>query len=171
MRKLTMLMAVLAAGVANADSGGSSCSVLSDTIYRQVAAGGNGGRRVATLPARMPGPFVCRDTARAVSRGFTRAMAERNFYVTWPTTERRRVDVCLNHDLSRCFPNQDPFVPLFSPHDAAFVVQQWQVVQRTVRAAMPAGTASDVSRFDPAAVAYRLQRGLQRESGSRQVFD
>ena len=171
MRKLTLMMAMIAAGAANADTSYAPCSILSDTIYRQVATGVYGGRRVATWPVRVPGPTVCHDTARAVSQGFTRAMAERNFYITWPTPEQHRGDVCLSHDLSQCYPNQDPFVPLYSLYDAAFVVQQWRVVQATVRDAMPAGTASDVSRFDPVAVSDRLQRSLHRDTGSRLVLD
>lgn len=171
MPKLTVLMALMAAGAANAESSYRACTILSDTVYRHVAAGGNGGSRIAMSPVRVPTPTVCRDTARAVSLGFTQAMAERNLYITWPTAERQRGDVCLSHDLSQCYPNQNPFVPMYSLYDAAFVVQQWQAVQATVRAAMPAGTASDVSRFDPVAVGYRLQRSLQREAGSRRVVD
>lgn len=171
MRKLTVLIAVIAASAANAESSHTACSILSDTIYRHVAAGSNAGLRVAKPPARMPAPGVCRDTARAVSKGFTRAMAERGLYVTWPTPEQQRGDACLSHDLSQCYPNQDPFVPLYSLYDAAFVVQQWRAVQATVRAAMPAGTASDVSRFDPVAVGYRLRRSLQRDTGHRRVVD
>lgn len=171
MRNLTVLMTLLAAGAANADSSFKACSKLSDTIYRQVATGGYGGRHTAATPALVPAPAVCRDTARAVSQGFTRAMAERNLYITWPTRDRQRGDVCLSHDLSQCYPNQNPLVPLFSLYDAAFVVQQWKAVQATVRTAMPAGTASDISRFDPIAVGYRLQGKLGKEPGPRRVLD
>lgn len=171
MRKLTVLAVLLTAGAANADIGVDACLILTDTIYRQVAAGARSGWRVAALPLRTNEPAVCSDTARAVSKGFTRAMAERNLYITWSSPERQRGDVCLSHDLSQCYPNQDPLVPLFSLYDAAFVVQQWQTVQATIRAAMPAGTASDVSRFDPVFVGVRLQRSLEREANTGRLLD
>ncbi len=171
MRKLTVLVMLLMATAASAETGDRACSLLSYTVYQQVAAGGRSGWHVATSPVRIPEPVVCNDTARAVSKGFTRAMAERNLYITWQTPERRRGDVCLSHDLSQCYPNQDPLVPLFSLYDAAFVVQQWKLVQATISASMPAGTESDVSRFDPVFVGVRLQRSLQRESNTRRLLD
>lgn len=170
MRILTLMAVLLAAGTANANSGQDACAILADTIYRQMAASGRSGRAIASLPRRITGPAVCSDTARAVSRGFTRAMAERNLYITWPTPERQRGDVCLSHDLSQCYPNQDPLVPLFSLYDAAYIVQQWKLVQATVSESMPAGTASDVSRFDPAFIGEQVQRGVERQS-SRRMLD
>ena len=169
MRILTVLAVLLAAGAAHADSGQKACAILSDTIHRQMAASGQTGRGSATLPRRIPGPAVCGDTARAVSKGFTRAMAERNLYITWPTPEGQRGDVCLSHDLSQCYPNQDPLVPLFSLYDAAYVVQQWKLVQATVAASMPAGTASDVSRFDAALIGEQMRRGVDPLSGRRML--
>lgn len=173
MTTLTVLVTMLAAGAAGsavAEAGSNPCSILSDTVYRQVAGAGRSGRHIATLPASVPAPVVCTDTARAVSAGFSKAMVEMNLYVTWPTSERARGDVCLSHDLSRCYPSWDPFLPGFGPDDAAFVVQQWESVQASIGAAMPAGTASDISRFDPVSVGYRLQRSLRVGNDGRRLY-
>ena len=171
MRKLAVLAMLSIAGAAIADSGVDACSILTDTIYRQIAAGARSGSWLAALPVRTDGPAVCSDTARAVSRGFTRAMAERNVHIAWQTPERRGAGVCLSHDVSQCYPNQDPLVPLLNLRDAAYVMQQWRAVEATISAVMPAGTASDVSRFDPVFVGARLQRNLERDSNPRQLLD
>ena len=169
MRILTGLAVLLVAAAAAAEAGHDGCAILTDTVYRQVALGGRSGWRVASVPRATPGPAVCADTARAVSKGFTRAMAERNLYITWPTPERQRGDVCLSYDLSQCYPNQDPLVPPLSLYDAAYVVQQWTLVQGTVSVSMPAGTGSDVSRFDPVSLGQRVQRGLEQQSRRRTI--
>lgn len=171
MQKTITIVALLTAGVASADVSTLGCPILSDIVYRHVAASGNGGRLIALTPAVMPKPVECRDTARAVSKGFTRAMAERNLYLTWPTPERQRGDVCNSFYLSQCYPNQDPHVPFFSLYDAAYVVQQWRAVQATVLASMPAGAASDVSRFDPASVSNSLRRSLGRAVHDQRFVD
>lgn len=174
MRTMTVLMTMLAMGAAAnaaADTGSKACSILSDIVYRQVLGVDRTGGRTTTLPTRVPGPTVCHQTASAVSAGFSRAMAERNLYITWSTPEDQRRFICLSVDLSQCFPNQDPFVPPMSLYDAAFVVQQWNAVQKSVSAMMPAGTASDVSRFDPALAGTRLQQQLGRDAIDRRVFD
>lgn len=168
---LLAIGAVGAAGDAAADTRSKACAILSDTVYRQVLGAGRGGGRAITLPVDAPGPVLCDRTARAVSAGFTRAMAERNLYVTWPTPDARRRFICLSVDLSQCFPNQDPFVPPMSLYDAAFVVQQWRAVQRSVSALMPAGPASDVSRFDPASVGNRLRPDFGRGATDRRLLD
>lgn len=171
MRNLAVLVIVLVPAAVNAETGDRACSLLSHTVYQQVAAARRSGWHVATSPVRFAEPVVCNDTARAVSKGFTRAMAERNLYITWQTPQRRRGDVCMSHDLSQCYPKQDPLVPLFSLYDAVFVVQRWRAVQATISAVMPAGTASDVSRFYPEFVGVRLQRSLEREPNARRQLD
>lgn len=168
MRILTMLV-VLVTGVANADTGNDACALLTHTIHRQVAADGRSGWRIASLARGSRGPAICSDTARAVSQGFRRAMAEQNLFITWLTPERQRGDVCLSHDLSQCYPNPDPLVPLFSLYDAAYVVQRWKLVQATVAASMPAGTESDVSRFDPEFIGQQMQRSIERQSSLRML--
>lgn len=163
MRQLITFLTVLTAGAAanaDAETGRDPCSILADTVYRQVAAAGRSGWQIATLPSLLPAPIVCADTARAVSEGFSRAMAGMNLPVTWRTPLQQRGDACLSQDVSRCYPRPDPFVPSSGVSDRAFVVQRWRVVQASIGAAMPAGTASDISRFDPHAVADRLRHSL-----------
>lgn len=98
-------------------------------------------------------------------------MAERDLYITWLTPERQRGDACLSRDLAQCYPDQDPLVPLFSVYDAAFVARQWRAVRAAVSAAMPAGTESDVVRFDPEMVGYRLRARLPQGSSLRRLLE
>lgn len=171
MRKMILIVLALVAGAANADVSTLGCSILSDIVYRQVAGAGPNNWLVAAAPGVRVPPIECGDTARAVSKGFTRAMAEKNLYLVWPTLERQRGDVCNSHFLSECYPERDPFVPYFPLYDAETVMRKWRTVQATVTASMPAGAASNVSRFDPVSVGRDLRRNLGTTSRELRRID
>lgn len=145
------------------DSAGDGCAALSSAVYHSVSAAGLGGWRSdpSTWYPDHSATLSCDNTATAVSAGFTQAMQTLNLYVTWPTPEQQRGDVCLSHDLSQCYPQQHPFVPTFALSDAAFVMNSWVSVQTTVLDSMPAGAAANVSRFNRNMMNQRLQRRLQ----------
>ena len=164
MRHFLFLTTLLVAGIADAsaDANDRACSILNDAVYRQVIGAGRSDRGFGEPPIAKGGPLVCTNTAHAVSAGFSRAMAELNIYLTWPAGDAFRRYICLTVDLSQCIPSQDPYVPPLSLGDAALVLQRWNAVKASVAAMMPAGTASDVARFDPVAVGPRLARDLGR---------
>lgn len=148
-----------------------ACAALEDAVYGAVLAASAGTVPVAAaagIDARTGrgGLLLCRDTARTVSAGFTRAMAERNVYLKWQWPGKERGDLCLSADLSQCYPNQNPYVP-FVRGDAAFAVTSWNAIVSAVGRTMPQGFRADAARFAPAGMAARLADEVRRQSGGR----
>lgn len=140
-----------------------ACVVLEEAVYESVlrsSAGVAAHRRSAILP----GPsalLTCRDTARAVSSGFSRAMAERNVYLRWQWPSEESGDLCLSADLSQCYPHRSPFVP-FARGDSTFVADSWNGVLRGVGKSMPRGPAADLARFSADELSAILATEIRR---------
>lgn len=138
------------------------CRVLENAVFAAVLAASDGTRRSAAGKGGRAGMWLaCSDSAQAVSTGFTRAMLERNVYVSWRSPEQERGDMCLSADLSQCYPNRNPYVPM-GAGDAAFVADSWNAVRRAVGETMPRGYAADMAVFAVSAVARTLDTELAR---------
>ncbi len=153
-----MLAAAPAATVELRDRTKDGCRALENSVYSAVLAASSGWRRPATESGAAPA-FVCAESARAVSSGFTKAMARRNVFLSWKSPEQERGDLCLSADLSQCYPNRNPYVPM-AVGDAAFVADSWRAVLRAVGRAMPGGHSGDFARFDEPGLARHLDAAL-----------
>lgn len=145
-----------------------ACAALEVAVYDSVLRSSAG---VAAHPGSgvRQGPAAqlsCRDTARAVSSGFSRAMAERNVYLRWQWPGQESGDLCLSADLSQCYPHRNPFVP-FAKGDAAFVADSWNGVLRAVGRAMPRGHAADLARFSVDGLSATLVSEIRRVQRGR----
>lgn len=138
------------------------CALLAEVVYERVRTGSFGaaaaGRQVDAAAYR--GVSRCERTAEAVSAGFTRALAESQVFVTWPTPSEIPGDRCLSADLSQCYPRSNPYLSPYGSATTQWVASRWRAVQATVGRSMPAGVASDESRFSSAALDTQLGRRL-----------
>jgi len=134
MAAVALSLGLLAAAPAVAGvSDDAACAAVQETVRTQVLAASTrplGKRGYPVLPPADLGG-ECRDAVKAVSSGFTQAMAALNVFVTWQTPDRQRGDLCLGHYLSQCYPERDGAVP-YGPADAAFVRDAWFAVRRAV---------------------------------------
>lgn len=172
---LLMMAAVLTAGIstyANAEVvrlDARACEALADLVYLRVidagvpGVGGRGGLSHEGTDKLM----ICQQTAHAVSSGFSRAMADLHLYVTWPTPEQQRGDVCESVHLSECYPSQDPYMPPMALSSAFFVMNSWKAVQSTVEQT----TSADASHFSAAALDQQLKFRLnEKRAGGRRNY-
>lgn len=148
-----------------------ACTALENAVYAAVLSVSAGTSRVAVARGaderNSRGDLLCRDTARAVSAGFARALAERNVYLKWQWPGQERGDLCLSGDLSQCYPNRNPYVP-FARGDAVFAATSWDAIVSAVGRSMPQGFREDAVRFEPEGMASRLATELQRRSDGRE---
>lgn len=153
---------------------GNSCAVLGEVV-RQAAVND-------ILAARGESPFAsprpamlddglqsCANTSNAVSAGFTHALAQLGIYVRWsylststgstgpgPTGSG---NVCLSHDLGKCYPFVDPAGPAATPPDFRMVTDTWDRLSGGVAVNMPWGTSSDIAFFRASSLSVSLQPG------------
>lgn len=164
---LPAVAAVLAAFAAPAQAAGAAgkadgCVLLAELVYGHVrsvnfAGAGPGGGAAA---AARRGVLHCDRTAEAVSEGFTRALAESQVFVTWPSLSDIPGDRCLSADLSQCYPRSNPYLSPYGSATASWVAARWKSVQAAVVRNMPAGAATDETRFAAAALDTQLRRRL-----------
>ncbi len=164
-------IAMLALSTARADSlwpavGDDGCAALAAVVFQQVAgsAWANPGGRILPPDSGDAGVKICDQTARTVSAAFTAAMATMNVYVSWRDPRDVRGDVCLSADLSQCYPHGNPFVPLPSGRELAFVYASWSAVQSAAMRYADGGAFSDTSRFSPATLGTDLGRSIRHTS-------
>lgn len=143
------------------------CQVLEHSVYNAVLAASAGWHRPAIVRTVAAAPtVVCAETARAASTGFTKAMSQRNVFLSWKSPDQERGDMCLSADLSQCYPNRSPYVPMGAA-DAAFVADSWTAVRRAVGKSMPGGPNGDVARFAQPAMTRQLDAELGRSLRGR----
>jgi hypothetical protein len=159
------LTAALALSASSADAReqvkADGCRALENAVFAAVLAASDGARRPATPTEHSVAALRCADSARAVSKGFTRAMTERNVYFNWRSPDRQPMDMCLSGDLSQCSPSRSPYVGM-SAGDAAFVADSWNAIRRAVGKTMPQGYAADTAVFAPSGMALTLDVELAR---------
>jgi hypothetical protein len=137
------------------------CHVLENAVFAAVLAASEGARRLAAGEQLSTASLRCSDTAHAVSKSFTRAMRDRNVYLSWRSPDRQPGDMCLSADLSHCSPSRSPYVGM-SAGDAAFVADTWNAIRLAVGKTLPQGYATDTAAFAPAALARTLDVELAR---------
>ena len=159
------LAAALALSVASANArervNAEGCRVLENTVFAAVLAASDGAQRTAAGRQRSTATVRCNDSARAASTGFTRAMADRNVYLSWTSPDRQPGDMCLSADLSHCAPNRSPYVSM-SAGDALFVADTWNAIRLAVGKSLLKGKAADTAVFAPAGLARTLDLELAR---------
>ncbi len=138
------------------------CQELESSVYRAVLAASAGWHRPLTgHAAGADWTLVCAESTRAVSAGFTKAMMQRNVFLSWTSPDQERGDMCLSADLSQCYPNRNPYVPM-GAGDAAFVADSWHAVQRAIAKSMPGGHDRDLTRFAQSGMTRQLDAELAR---------
>ncbi len=86
------------------------------------------------------------DDLNGSDRGFARAMAAMNVYVTWTAPAAHSSTVCASGDIALCTPLPKPMIS-GGALDPASVTEMWRVVSGIVSRSMPLGTVADRSTF------------------------
>ena len=107
------------------------------------------------------GPVSCGTTAAVTSAAFSSAMTAYGLQLDWNNGgPGNRVDHCLGHIISECYPELSQGGLAFTAADNDFVRDAWYAVQRGVTQHMPFGPQSDLVYFRPNLIAVTLQVSL-----------
>lgn len=126
------------------------CTVLARAVFEEVSVaalhgpGKSGPWLINPQPADI---FICRTTARTVSKAFTSAMSSAGFEVDWGDYPNPGGDYCFSGFLSQCYPEGDRGFTGANKADTAFVQKSWAVVSHSVLREMANPFSSDEVRF------------------------
>lgn len=171
----TVLTVLATQAAARADTirpfaGADGCGMLAAVVFQEVAASAwlEPGSRIVSREDGNTEVTICNQTARTVTGAFTKAMATMNIYIGWNDPRDARGDECLSAFLSQCYPHRNPFVPITSGSDLAFIYTSWSAVQATALKYTDASGRSDTSRFSRAVLERDLRRSMwETAAGSR----
>ena len=127
-----------------------SCTILGEltrrhTLRRLDVSTGQFDDGRGRQPVEYSLPQACDQTANAVSRGFSAAMAQFGLPVRWSAFNGEAG--CESRDIDRCYPVAHGADSATKLQATGAMAEAWREVQYVISAFMPWGSQSDLSHF------------------------
>ena len=109
------------------------CAIVASVVYTEILADSH---LRWPIDLRDTEITICNQLGRAVSRGFSSAMAAQGIHVAWPSVSGTPGDDCDSGDMLLCLPQRHPMVPVSYPASWQYVLETWQAVTLSIAPAL-----------------------------------